>query len=126
MLKKTDKIVKINYISIASGRISGSNRPARQGKKKREYDKNSVSLGFEVGFTKKLIVTLGTKHFFKNKAGKRFQVITEIPRDKKKKKKIVKDTKKLQDKKLALKKKQQDELKRMESQKTKKFLKKTN
>tara|TARA_B110000211_G_scaffold234211_1_gene302887 strand:- start:1407 stop:1535 length:129 start_codon:yes stop_codon:yes gene_type:complete len=38
--------------STAQGRISGSNRAAKPGKKKRVYKKNSFTVGFEVGMTK--------------------------------------------------------------------------
>lgn len=118
--------------ATAQGKISGGNRAAKPGKKKRVYKKNSFTIGFGIGTTRWLLsesqasqnggpVTL--------KSGQLMQVLISAPVEKKKVQKKVSAQKKQQDKLAKAKKKKTAlkqkgaELKRLKTQKLKNIAK---
>ena len=99
--------------AAAQGKISGSNRAAKPGKKKRVYKKNSFTIGFEIGLTKWMLVE--SQASFNGapitlKSGQLVQVLVSAPVEKKKVQKKVSAQKKQQDK-IAKAKKKKDSFK---------------
>lgn len=126
--KNSKNVCIVDLNSAAQGKISGSNRPAKPGKKKRVYKKNSFTIGFNRGATKWLVsdamanenggpITL--------KTGQLVQVLLSAPSEKKKNQKKVSSQKKKQDKLANLEKKKKankqkgNELKKLQQQKMK-------
>ena len=54
-IRKTKSVCIMDLNATAQGKISGSNRAAKPGKKKRIYKKNSFTIGFAIGATKWLL-----------------------------------------------------------------------
>lgn len=118
--------------AAAQGKISGFNRAAKPGKKKRVYKKNSFTIGFEVGVTKWMLIESQAslnEGPITLKSGQLVQVLISAPTEKKRVQKKVSAQKKQQDKiakakkkKIALKQKG-SELKRLKTQKLKNIAK---
>jgi hypothetical protein len=130
--KKSKNIAILDLNSTSRGKISGSNRAAKKGKKKRVYKKNTFTIGFSIGFTKWLIreSKLGFKNVpIRTPAGHRIQVIISTQTEKKKIQKKISSQKKKQDKLAKAKKKKTmvkqkgAELKRLKTQKLKNLAK---
>ena len=96
--------------ATAQGKISGINRAAKPGKKKRVYKKNSFTIGFGLGTTRWL---LSESQSSQNgapitlKSGQLVQILISAPTEKKKIQKKVSAQKKQQDKLAKAKKKKQ-------------------
>lgn len=126
-MKTSNKVCVYDFVSVMAGRISGYQRQAKPGKKKRVYKSNFFTIGFRKGSTKRLIGSALKKApgaTIKDKNGLA-QVLMSTVREKKKVTKKVSATKKKQDKLAKLKKKKEalksktSELKRIKEQKTK-------
>lgn len=130
--KKSKNIAVLDLNSTARGKISGSNRAAKKGKKKRVYKKNTFTIGFSIGFTKWLLKK--SKLNFSGQpirlnSGHRVQIIMTTQVEKKKIQKKISSQKKKQDKLAKAKKKKTmlkqkgAELKRLKNQKLKNLAK---
>jgi hypothetical protein len=91
---------KIDIFSLSKGRFSGNNRAAKQGQKKKVYNKNAFTLGFKPGFTLELIKYVSNDNI-ETELGQRLQILfnKETTKSKKKKtktKKKYKDVKRQQ------------------------------
>ena len=126
-MKTSNKVCVYDFISVVAGRISGYQRQAKPGKKKRVYKSNFFTIGLRKGSTKRLIGSALKKSpgaTIKDKNGLA-QVLMSTVREKKKVNKKVSSVKKKQDKLAKLKKKKEtlknktSELKRIKDQKTK-------
>lgn len=84
MFKKKTASYKIDLYSMAKGQISNSD--SNLAKKKKESNKNSFMLGFDPGFTKKLLKKNMTGQLFKTKKYAKVQVVLSKEDDLKKKK----------------------------------------
>lgn len=125
--KTSNKVCVYDFVSVVAGRISGYQRQAKPGKKKRIYKSNFFTIGLSKGSTKRLIGAALKKApgaTIKDKSGLA-QVLMSTLREKKKVTKKISSTKKKQDKLAKLKKKKEaiknktSELKRIKDQKTK-------
>ena len=131
-VRKARNVCILDINSTAQGRISGANRAAKPGKKKRVYKKNSFTIGFGIGSTRWLLAASQggqSSAPIKLRSGQLVQVLISAPTEKKKIQKKVSAQKKQQDKlakakkkKLALKQKG-SELKRLKAQKLKNIAK---
>lgn len=98
---KSGKSVKTDLIGMAKGNIVSPQKFNKMSKKQKQtVKKDTFSLGFDPGFTKKLIDTLYRTQFLEQSKGKKKKRLSVIdPEDKKskkiKKKKIDEKTKKL-------------------------------
>jgi len=86
-VKKSKNVCIMDLNAAAQGKISGSNRAAKPGKKKRVYKKNSFTIGFEIGLTKWMLVE--SQASFNGapitlKSGQLVQVLVSAPVEKKK------------------------------------------
>lgn len=82
--KKKTAAYKIDLYSMAKGQVSSGE--SSSSKKKKESTKNSFLLGFDPGFTKKLLRKNSTGQLFKTKKYAKIQVILSKDDDNKKKK----------------------------------------
>lgn len=131
-IKKSKNVCIMDLNATSQGKISGGNRAAKPGKKKRVYKKNSFTIGFGIGTTRWMLsesqasqnggpVTL--------KSGQLMQVMISAPVEKKKIQKKVSAQKKQQDKLAKAKKKKTAlkqkgaELRRLKTQKLKNIAK---
>ena len=126
--KKSKNVCIMDLNATAQGKISGINRAAKPGKKKRVYKKNSFTIGFGLGTTRWL---LSESQSSQNgapitlKSGQLVQILISAPTEKKKIQKKVSAQKKQQDKLAKAKKKKTAlkqkgaELKRLKTQKLK-------
>lgn len=90
IFKKKTASYKIDLYSMAKGQVSSSE--GSSGKKKKEGGKNSFMLGFDPGFTKKLLRKNTTGQLFKTKKYAKVQVLLSKDDDLKKKKTLKKAT----------------------------------
>lgn len=130
--KKSKNVCIMDLNATAQGKISGVNRAAKPGKKKRVYKKNSFTIGFSLGTTRWL---LSESQSSQNgspvalKTGQLIQVLISAPTEKKKIQKKVSTQKKQQDKLAKAKKKKTalkqkgSELRRLKAQKLKNIAK---
>jgi len=131
-VKKSKNVCIMDLNATAQGKISGSNRAAKAGKKKRVYKKNSFTIGFGIGTTRWLLSesqTSASGSPVALKSGQLIQVLISAPTEKKKVQKKVSAQKKQQDKLAKAKKKKTvlkqkgAELKRLKTQKLKNIAK---
>ena len=98
---KSKNVCIMDLNSTALGKISGSNRLAKPGKKKKVYKKNTFTIGFTLGSTKWMLAASQTSELlgvFKLKTGQLIQILLSTPVEKRKVQKKVSAQKKLQDK----------------------------
>lgn len=125
--RSSHKVCVYDFLSVAAGRISGYQRQAKPGKKKRVYKVNYFTIGIPRGSIKRLIGLALKKPpgaTIKDRSSLA-QVLMSVLREKRKVTKKISATKKKQDKLAKLKKKKDglknksSELKRMRDQRTK-------
>lgn len=89
IFKKKTGSYKIDLYSMAKGQVSSgdlTNSSKKKNKKKKEVGKNVFLLGFEPGFTKKLLRKTSFNQLFKTKKHAKVQILTSKDDDIKKKK----------------------------------------
>jgi len=75
-LKKKSGVYKIDLYSMAKGQVGVTNSKKKGNANKKNANKNVFLLGFDPGFTKKLLKTSSVSNLFKTKQNTKIQVLT--------------------------------------------------